>query len=505
MSSYQTAPLTVVSAGPQEIECDVIALPILERELPRDEWLQAAGKSGETAFATGEFTGRLYELFVAPPVDPGWQAGRVIFIGAGPRARLSTEVARRMASALGLVARQRRFSRVAVWTPEWLEEPDMGQAMAEGLTLAQFEGGTYKTSDGDKPGDLAQVRILLRRGAERGEFARRVERGRVLGESTNMARGLVNEPSNRLTPGAFAEYAADVARDSGLTVEVMNEQRIAELGMALLAGVARGSHEPPRVIALRHDPPGVAAETVLGLVGKGITFDAGGISLKSAEGMERMKDDMAGGAAVLCGLRALALLGARVRAIGIIPATENMPGGAALKPGDVLKSASGKTVEVLNTDAEGRLVLGDALWYARQLGATHLLDVATLTGACVTALGRTTSGLFGTPPEWVDIVRRTADRAGDRSWPMPVFDDYREQLRSEIADMTNTGGQAAGAITAAVFLKEFTGDLPWVHMDIAGTRWADEARPYQPKGPTGVGVRTVAELAFTSADWPSGR
>ncbi len=210
-----------------------------------------------------------------------------------------------------------------------------------------------------------------------------------------------------------------------------------------------------------------------------------------------MKDDMAGGAAVACAMRAIALLKAPIRVIGIVPATENMPGGKAIKPGDVLKSAEGKTVEVINTDAEGRLILGDGLWYARQLGATHLVDVATLTGACVVALGKITSGLYGTPDEWVEQVRVVANRAGDRVWPMPVFDEYKDQLKSDIADLTNTGGRPAGSITAAMFLKEFTGGLPWAHLDIAGTAWADEAKPYLPKGASGVAVRTLAELAFS--------
>jgi leucyl aminopeptidase len=279
-------------------------------------------------------------------------------------------------------------------------------------------------------------------------------------------------------------------------VEILDEQQIEKLGMGLLLGVARGSSEPPRLIVFRHDPPGAPDTPVLGLVGKGITFDTGGISLKPAEKMEQMKDDMAGGAAVACAMRAIALLQAPVRVIGVVPTTENMPGGRAIKPGDILKSAAGKTVEVINTDAEGRLILGDGLWYARQLGATHLVDVATLTGAVVVALGKITSGLFGTPPEWVERVRKVADRAGDRVWPMPMFDEYKEQLKSEIADFTNTGGRPAGSITAAMFLKEFTGDLPWVHLDIAGTAWMEEAKPFQPKGASGVAVRTLAELAF---------
>ena len=228
------------------------------------------------------------------------------------------------------------------------------------------------------------------------------------------------------------------------------------------------------MIVLRHDPPGARADVTLGLVGKGITFDTGGISIKPADGMDRMKVDMGGGAAVVGAMRALSRLDVPVRVIGIVPSTENMPGGRAIKPGDVLRSASGKTVEVLNTDAEGRLVLGDGLWYAQQLGATHLIDVATLTGACVVALGRWASGLFGRPDDWVNTVRSAADRAAERAWPMPVDDEYLDQLKSESADMSNTGGRAAGAVTAALFLKQFAGDLPWAHLDIAGTVWVDE-------------------------------
>jgi len=269
----------------------------------------------------------------------------------------------------------------------------------------------------------------------------------------------------------------------------------------LLLGVAQGSAEPPRLVVLRHEPKSAATQPVLGLIGKGITFDTGGISIKPAENMDKMKDDMSGGAAVLAAMCAISRLRAPVRCIGMIPMTENMPGGKAMKPGDVLTSAEGKTVEVLNTDAEGRLILGDAVWYARRLGATHLVDVATLTGACVVALGRSTSGLFGTPELWVEHVRRASERAGDRSWPMPVFDDYKELFKSEIADFANTGGRAGGAITAALFIKEFTGDLPWAHLDIAGTAWVEDPKPYLPKGPTGVGVRTLAELALGVEEW----
>jgi leucyl aminopeptidase len=254
-------------------------------------------------------------------------------------------------------------------------------------------------------------------------------------------------------------------------------------------------------VAIRYDPAGAPAGPVLGLVGKGITFDTGGISIKPAADMDRMKDDMAGGAAVACAMRAMKALSAPIRVVGVIPIAENMPGGRAIRPGDVLKSASGKTVEVVNTDAEGRLILGDALWYAQQLGATHLVDIATLTGSISVALGKITSGLFGTPVTFVEHVRAVAERAGDRCWPLPLFDEYKDQLRSEIADMLNTGGRLGGSITAALFLREFTGGLPWIHLDIAGTAWSEDNKPFMPKGPTGVGVRTLIELAFTADAW----
>jgi leucyl aminopeptidase len=380
------------------------------------------------------------------------------------------------------------------------------QAVAEGLTLAEFDGAAYKTvktSTDSAPQwtILLQETGLLPGGLSHVETA--VARGRLLGDCSNLARVLANEPGNTLTPREFADRASSIAAAGGVGVEILDERQIEALGMGLFLGVARGSSEPPRLVVFRHDPPGANNSPVLGLIGKGVTFDTGGISIKPADGMERMKDDMSGGAAVACAMRAIAQLGAPIRVIGVVPAVENMPGGRAIKPGDVLRSAEGKTVEILNTDAEGRLILGDGLWYARKLGATHLVDVATLTGAIVIALGKVASGIFGTPDAWVDHVRQVANRAGDRVWPMPLFDEYRDQINSDIADFTNSGGRPAGSATAAIFLKEFVGGLPWVHLDIAGTAWAEEAKPYLPKGPSGVAVRTLAELAFTSASWPA--
>src|SRR5581483_9753995 len=500
-----SARIACTAAPPAAIDVDLLIVPWLEGEAASAVPLLDAACSGELARAleSGEFTGRRFDVFVAPVTDPSWRARRVLLCGGGARPHVRTDVVRKLATMAGLWARQRRVPRAAflVRPAGAAELAAMVQAAAEGLTLAEFDPGRYKT--GDPPAPPAPVWIVAApdAGPLGGALEAAVERGRILGESSNLARQLCNEPSNILTPREFARRAAAIAAEGGVAAEVLDERQIADLKMGLLLGVARGSHEPPRLVVLRYEPPAAPSSPVLGLVGKGITFDTGGISIKPADGMERMKDDMAGGAAVACAMRAISTLGAPIRVIGVVPATETMPGGRAIKPGDILRSAEGKTVEVINTDAEGRLILGDGLWYARQLGATHLVDVAQLTGAIVVALGKTTSGLFGTPDWWVDQVRRVAERAGDRVWPMPLFDDYREQLKSEIADMSNTGGRPAGSITAAIFLKEFTGGLPWAHIDIAGTAWAEDARPYLPKGPSGAAVRTLAELAFTASSW----
>jgi leucyl aminopeptidase len=432
-------------------------------------------------------------------IDERWRPVRLALVGAGPQSACSTDRLRRIAATASLSAQNRRIGRLAFLLRGEAGDAEAGQAVAEGLTLGRFRSGQHKTQDGQAP-DL-ELSIVC--AAEPSSDVREaVARGGVLGEYSNLARSLTDEPSNLLTPRVFAMRSSEIATDAGLAVEVLSGGALADMGMGLLLGVARGSAEPPRLIVLRHNPPGAPERPVLGLVGKGITFDTGGISLKPSDGMARMKDDMAGGAAVVCAMSAMARLGAPIRVVGIVPATENMPGGRAIKPGDVLRSASGRTVEVVDTDAEGRLILADALWYAQRLGATHLFDVATLTGACVTALGKVTSGLFGAPDAWVEHVRQVAARAGDRAWPLPVYEEYAEALRSEIADLVNSGGRPGAAITAAMFLKEFTGGLPWAHMDIAGTAWLEEPKPYQPKGATGVAVRTLAELPFTFKRWP---
>jgi leucyl aminopeptidase len=500
---YKTPRVSVTAKRAGEIEADLLIVPVFEDDPVAEEPDVESATARELLEAQGrrEFRGALYDvMLVRASVGPSWRTPRVAFVGAGSRAGLTEERYRRLITTAGLAARQRRAGRVAVLlrvAGSTLSEARAVELASEGVVLANFEGASCKSSP--EVSWLTSVELRVQAGGP--DLAAHVARGTTLGECSNVARAMANEPGNRLTPRVFADRGAALAQEAGLRVDVLDEARIAALDMGLLLGVTRGSHEPPRLLVLDYQPAHPVSSAVLGLVGKGITFDTGGISIKPAENMDKMKDDMSGGAAVIAAMLAVARLKAPIRCLGLVPMCENMPDGLAIKPGDVLTSAEGKTVEILNTDAEGRLVLGDALWYARRLGATHLVDVATLTGAVVVALGKSTSGLFGTPDTWVETVRSASQRAGDRSWPMPVFEDYFELLKSEIADVSNAGGRAAGAITGALFVKEFAGGLPWVHIDIAGTAWAEEAKPYQPKGATGVAVRTLAELALAADEW----
>ncbi len=504
--SEQSLPVGVVSGPVSALEADVLVAVAFEGEgaALAASFDHATDGRVAAAFESREFTGKPGTSFVTPCAAPGWRPARLMLVGAGSRSRFDMSQLRRTAATAALASRERRWRRVSFALPSVLALADEAQAAAEGLTLAAHYSGIYKSDEDARPIAIEGL-IVVPEQAPADECAlaeRAAARGYILAACSNLARALANEPANVITPRTFAEIAVQVAAEAGLKADVLDEERLAGLNMGLLLGVARGSAERPRMVVLRYEPARPASRAVLGLVGKGVTFDTGGISIKPSEKMHLMKSDMSGGAAVLAAMKAIAALKPDVAVVGVVPLVENMPGGRAMRPGDVVRSAEGKTVEVLDTDAEGRLILADALWYARQVGATHLVDVATLTGAIGIALGRTTMGLFGAPDPWVALVGRTADRAGDRAWALPLFDDYREQLRSDIADLANIGGRPAGSITAAMFLKEFTGGLPWAHLDIAWTAWAEEAQPWQPKGPTGAAVRTLAELACTSAEWP---
>ena len=490
--------LSCVDTSANDVSADVLLVPTFEGDSFDDLAGFGDASRGEApgVIAGREFKAKPHEVFRI--TLQGWRAPRGLLVGAGKRKDWSVGRITSVAMAGTLAARSQGHGRVALLLRGAVSPQDV-QAAAAGLVQACFEVAVYKTSEREAAA-VSELSIVVAAADQR--LVDAAARGRTVGECVNLARSLSNEPGNVLTPGTLAEQAQAVASEVGLGIDVLDEARLKALGMHLLLGVGQGSATPPRLIVLRHEPPDAPSWPVLGLVGKGITFDTGGISIKPAESMEKMKHDMSGGSAVIAALRAVRLLGAPVKVIGLVPAAENMPGGRALKPGDIVRAASGKTVEVNNTDAEGRLVLADALWYAKELGATHLVDVATLTGAVVVALGKSVSGLFAAPDWWRDRVRETADAAGERVWPMPVDDDYLELLKSDYADLVNTGGRPAGAISAAMFLKEFAGGIPWAHLDVAGTAWNDDAKPHEPKGATGVAVKTLVDLAFTAHTWP---
>ncbi len=438
----------------------------------------------------GELTGKAFEC-----TPLGWPAGmaasRLLVVGAGKQEKFNEMHLRHLVGAAVRNLRSRGVRELA-----WIlgsTEPGAVAAIAEGALAADYDADRYRT---ERNGEKGIDTLLLATGGEAlpADAEAALRRGHILGEAQNFTRELVNEPSNRMTPTKLAERASEMAARFGLNCEVLGPQEIQDLKMGAFWAVAQGSREPARLIVLRYSPEDAPEQPVIGLIGKGITFDSGGISIKPSENMHEMKTDMAGGATMLGVMQAIAQLKPRVRVTALIPATENMPSGNAYKPGDVITSMSGKTIEILNTDAEGRLVLADALTYAKRLGCTVLIDAATLTAAVMIALGNFTTGVFGWDKDWVKRVLAAANVAGEKMWQLPVDDDYRELYKSMIADLANTGGRYGGAITGAMFIGEFAGDTPWVHLDIAGTRWANDEKPYRAKGPTGHGVRTLVQL-----------
>jgi leucyl aminopeptidase len=438
----------------------------------------------------GELTGKAFECTLLP-WPAGMAASKLLVVGAGKREKFNEMHFRHLAGTAVRYLRSRGVRELA-----WIlgsTEPGAVAAVVDGALVADYDADRYRT---ERNGEKGIDNFLLATGGEAlpAEAEAVLHRGRILGEAQNFTRELVNEPSNYLTPTRLAERAGEMAKRFALTCEVLGPQEIQDLKMGAFWAVAQGSNEPARLIVVRYSPEDAPEQPVIGLIGKGITFDSGGISIKPSENMHEQKTDMAGAATMLGVMQAITQLKPRVRVMAVIPATENMPSGNAFKPGDVITSMSGKTIEILNTDAEGRLVLADALTYAKRLGCTVLIDAATLTGACMIALGAITTGVFGWNKEWVNRVLAAANAAGEKMWQLPVDDDYRELYKSLIADLANSGGRYGAAITGAMFVGEFAGDTPWVHLDIAGTRWANDEKPYRAKGPTGHGVRTLVQL-----------
>jgi leucyl aminopeptidase len=463
------------------------------KPLPELLTADAAVKSAAAAvLASGEYKAGANEtvLIHAPA---GLKAKRLLVVGLGKTGRATVHAVRNASGTAVRSTKPRGIRDLVFALPETaLLPPDpCVRAAVEGAFVGDFDPDTYRSDRKDV--SVQSFTIAAPPAADRAALQAAFNEGMIIGESQNFTRTLVNEPGNKLTPTEFGRRAVAMADEVGLQCMVYSTDKIKELKMGAFWSVSQGSEEPPALIVMRYEPAGVSGGPIVGLVGKGITFDTGGISIKPADNMEKMKYDMAGGAAMAGAMRAIALLKPKVRVISVICASENMPDGKAQKPGDVQTAMSGKTIEIINTDAEGRLVLADGLAYARQLGATHLIDAATLTGAIGVALGTVNAGAFSNDEDTYAKFNAALETSGEKFWRMPLGEEYAEMIKSDIGDIKNTGGRYGGAITAAEFLKVFAEDTPWIHLDIAGMAWIDENRPYIAKGPSGVAVRSILE------------
>jgi leucyl aminopeptidase len=478
--------LLVAFAADQNSSKDKDAKPQVELLTSNDRVKQP------TAYVlnSGEFKAKANETLLLHHPD-GLKAERLLLVGLGNTAKASIHDLRKAAGTAVRFAKPRGIRSLTILPPANFSVAQTLRAIAEGTIIADFDSDTYRTDRKDL--SIVSIAVLVsdsdKKAAEIG-----LREGTIIAESQNFARALVNEPGNRMTPTMLGQKAAAMAKDFGLKFEVYGADKLHELKMGAFWSVAQGSDEPPALIVMTYEPSGAPSGPVLGLVGKGITFDTGGISLKPSDNMEKMKYDMAGGAAMIGAMRAIAQLKPNVKVVGVVCATENMPSGKAQKPGDVQIAMSGKSIEVINTDAEGRLVLADGLHYARQLGATHLIDAATLTGAVAIALGQVNAGVFSNDDLTYEQFVKASETSGEKFWRLPLDDEYFDQIQSSIADIRNTGlTRYGGATNAAMFLREFVDETPWVHLDIAATAWLDADKPWIAKGPTGIAVRSIIE------------
>jgi leucyl aminopeptidase len=478
----------------QDVESDALAVMIFEGEKPDQGLLKelddSSGGIVSEVISTGEMRGKLGDLVYIH--RPGRIAARrLLLLGAGNRQNLAQDAVSKCAGTAARFLRGKGARNFAFVLRSPFEPGSGAQRAVEGVTLGLFEPDTYKTRDKEER-RIDGLIIVAERGPE-ADLAAGIKRGAIIAEAMNLARGLANEPSSTLTPSELAERARANAAPLGLEVDILDEERMAGLGMGALLGVARGSEEPPKLIVLTYTPqttqPG--SGELVAVVGKGITFDSGGISIKPTAGMDQMKYDMSGAAHTLAIMCAVAQLKPNVRIVGLMPTCENMPSGHAYKPGDVLRSMNGKTIEIISTDAEGRLILADAITYARKLGATRIIDIATLTGAVLVALAGVNTGLFGNNQQFISEIRQSGGEVGEKLWPLPMDSEYRELLKSDIADFKNSGGRYGGASIAALFLSEFAENTPWIHLDIAATAWESDRKPHVAKGPTGACIRTI--------------
>jgi leucyl aminopeptidase len=440
-----------------------------------------AGKEGETAYFHLVGNNRL-------------KARRLLLVGVGEADDYKSAQISQMAGTAVRWLRSKNVKTIGLFPRARGEAEQTASTAVEGAFIALFDPDKYRTVE--KEQKTIDRLVVVIEGAEDGSLERGVETGRIVGESVNFTRDLANEPGAYMTPTDMAERAREIANEFGLSIDVLDEARMEQEGMGSLLSVARGSDQPAKLIILKYTPTRTDHDStgLLAFVGKGVTFDSGGISLKPGENMELMKYDMTGGATVLGAMRAIAQLKPPIPVLGVAPCTENLPSGKATKPGDVVKAMTGKTIEIINTDAEGRLILADAIAYAKKLGATRIIDMATLTGAVSIALGDVNAAVLGTDQELIDEIIAAGREVGEKFWQLPLDKEYSKQIKSDIADIKNVGGRKAGTITAAAFLKEFADGVSWAHLDIAGTAWSDDAKPYRSKGPTGIAVRTLLRI-----------
>jgi len=498
LAQIETELLAVFATDTQTAKAlDAKPQPVL---LANDEKVRSAAAG---VLSSGEYKAGPNET-VMLHAPAGIAAKRLLIVGLGKKAKATVHAVRNAAGTAVRYTKPRAIRELTIAVPEAIAESGVtlaleacARAVAEGAFVGNFDADTYRSERKDVSVQALTAAAPAR--ADQSTIRAAFNEGVVIGESQNFTRTLVNEPGNKLTPTVLGRRAAEMAAEVGLKSEVYSTDKLHELKMGAFWSVSQGSAEPPALIVLKYEPERVPDGPVLGLVGKGITFDTGGICIKPADNMEKMKYDMAGGAAMIGAMRAIALLKPRVRVIGIVCAAENMPDGKAQKPGDVQTAMSlsadkpGKTIEIINTDAEGRLVLADGITYARSLGATHLIDAATLTGACVVALGMINGGAFSNDDATFDKFQTALATSGEKFWRLPLADEYYDMIRSDIGDIKNTGGRFGGAITAAEFLHAFAEDTPWIHLDIAGLAWIEENKPFIAKGPSGVGVRSILE------------
>ena len=487
-----------------DIDTHALVIPVFKDEKPDEGFLKnvdaATGGIVRSVIEGEELKGKEGEtVYLHLLNNDQIKAQRLLLVGVGEQGDYTRTQVSQMAGTAVRLLRGKSVKSLAIVPRLEGSADDVASAVVEGAVMATFDPDKYRTAD--KENRTIDRLVVASEGADEAGLTRGIERGRIVGEAVNLARDMANEPGAYLTPTMMAERAREVANELNLSIDVLDEERMQQEGMGSLLSVARGSDEPAKLIILKYTPESpIKSDGLLAFVGKGVTFESGGISLKPGENMELMKYDMTGGATVIAAMQAIAQLKPPIPVLGVVPATENLPSGKATKPGDVVRAMTGKTIEIINTDAEGRLILADAIAYAKKLGATRIIDMATLTGAVSIALGDVNAAVLGTDQELIDEIIAAGSEAGEKFWQLPLDKEYSKQIKSDIADIKNVGGRKAGTITAAAFLKEFADGVSWAHLDIAGTAWGDEAKPYRAKGPTGIAVRTLIRIVARAVE-----